>query len=83
MPYHAENDIKHYDLCRCQEKVIAAQKRYQNNKQAKVGEIIECALCAKRIFKKSYQTQFCCNRGNGNCKDRFWNMVEKRNINNV
>ena len=49
--------------------------RYRDNKRADIGTTIECPCCAKKIIKKSYQTQFCSNKGKGNCKDTYWNNV--------
>jgi hypothetical protein len=49
--------------------------RYIDNKRAQIGATIECAGCKRKIVKKSYQTQFCSNKGASNCKDRYWNLV--------
>lgn len=56
--------------------VSAAKFRYSQNKKAKVGLTVHCAWCATPILKKSYQTQFCSNKGKGNCKDKYWNNVD-------
>ena len=56
---------------------IMMETRYKSNKEAKVGTLIECAFCGKEIKKKSYQSQFCSNKGSGNCKDRFWNRMDR------
>lgn len=53
----------------------AMQRRYNDNKRAAVCTIIQCACCARKIIKKSYQTQFCSNKGKGNCKDTYHNNV--------
>lgn len=50
--------------------------RYKVNKEAKTGSFISCASCGKKIIKKSYQTQFCSNKGMRNCKDRYWNNID-------
>ena len=50
-------------------------ERYESNKRAKVGATISCACCDKWMIKKSYQSQFCSNKGRGNCKDMFWNVA--------
>src|SRR5476651_1952023 len=72
---------------RTQAEVIADMKaRYVVAKAAKVGEIIECACCAKKVVKTSYQMAFCSNGktrknsllGNNNCKDRFWNLTDDK-----
>lgn len=56
--------------------VNAAAYRHGINKKAKVGVTIHCAWCGTPIKKKSYQTQFCSNKGKGNCKDKFWNNID-------
>ncbi len=53
------------------------KERYASNKDSKVGSKIPCAGCSKLIVKKSYQTQFCSNKGRGNCKDRYWNNANE------
>jgi len=66
------------EWCREQEyevKVETMRDRYDANKEAKTGTTIACACCGKSIKKKSYQTQFCSNKGRGNCKDTYWNNV--------
>ena len=55
--------------------INAIQRRYNDNKRAEIGTTIRCACCARRILKKSYQTQFCSNKGKGNCKDTYHNNV--------
>jgi hypothetical protein len=52
--------------------------RYRDNKASQVGTTIRCACCGNRILKKSYQTQFCRNKGQGNCKDRYWNNTDDK-----
>ena len=52
------------------------KRRHSDNNAAKVGSRIHCANCGNVIIKKSYQSQFCSNKGRGNCKDRFWNTVD-------
>ena len=54
------------------------KKQYKDNKQSQIGTPIRCANCSKRILKKSYQTQFCSNKGQGNCKDAYWNNVSAK-----
>jgi hypothetical protein len=57
--------------------------RYRKAKDAKTGEMIECACCSKLIKKTTWQMAFCSNGknrrnellGNNNCKDRFWNLT--------
>lgn len=43
---------------------------YRSNKEAKVGETIECPVCHNKFIKRQYSQAFCC----GHCKDRFHNM---------
>jgi len=52
------------------------QKRYADNKRAEVGTIIRCACCATKFIKKTKQSQFCSNKGKGNCKDTYWNNID-------
>lgn len=51
------------------------ERRYYDNKRSEVGTTIRCACCGRRLLKKSYQTQFCSNKGKSNCKDKYWNNV--------
>lgn len=53
------------------------KSRYDVNKAAKTGTMITCAGCAKSMLKKSYQSQFCRNKGQNNCKDRYWNNASE------
>jgi len=55
-----------------------AKARYASNKETEVGKKICCASCGKKITKRSYQSQFCSNKGRGNCKDYFWNRVDRK-----
>lgn len=43
---------------------------YRSNKEAKVGEIIECPVCHTKFTKRQYSQAFCCDQ----CKDKFHNM---------
>lgn len=43
---------------------------YRINKEAKVGETIECPVCHTKFTKRQYSQAFCC----GQCKDKFHNM---------
>jgi hypothetical protein len=63
--------------------VNARKARYEANKAVAVGEAIACACCAKPIVKRSYQTQFCSNKGAGNCKDRYWNCATPKRRNRL
>ena len=58
--------------------VDGMRSRYQDNKASQIGTTIRCACCNKRILKKSYQTQFCSNKGVSNCKDTYWNNVSDK-----
>lgn len=56
------------------------QRRYIDNQRSAVGTTIRCAACRRRILKKSYQTQFCSNKGAGNCKDKYWNVANEKRL---
>ena len=58
--------------------VDAMRARYADNARAETGATIECAYCARKIVKRNYQTQFCKNKGSGNCKDRYWNNADDK-----
>jgi hypothetical protein len=51
--------------------------RYAENKGSRIDTTIECACCKRRIIKANYQSQFCSNKGKGNCKDQYWNAVRE------
>ena len=50
-------------------------KKYNDNKAAKVGQEIVCPVCGKHFIKRSYQQAFCC----GLCKDKYHNQRRKDN----
>lgn len=50
---------------------------YRTNKEAKVGEIIECPVCHIKFKKIQWAQAFCC----GHCKDKFWNRQNRIGIN--
>lgn len=54
---------------------VEATQRYEVAKAAKPGSDCICPRCSKTFKKKSYQQAFCSNKGPGNCKDIFWNVV--------
>ena len=56
-------------------KLSEMEARYKDNLNSQIGTTIRCACCGKRILKSNYQTQFCRNKGAGNCKDKYWNNV--------
>lgn len=47
---------------------------YKINKEAKVGETIECPICHSKFKKIQYSQAFCCSK----CKDKFWNSKGDR-----
>lgn len=49
---------------------------YKINKEAKVGEIIECPICHTKFAKRQYSQAFCTT----SCKDRFWNSKGDRHL---
>ena len=57
------------------EEVFGMVLAYDKAKAAKVGTMIECPSCGVVFKKRSYQQVFNSNKGSGNCKDRFWNLV--------
>ena len=56
----------------------SAQIRYDVAKAAKTGQKVACGYCSRAFVKASYQQAFCCNKGSGNCKDSFHNMMNPR-----
>jgi hypothetical protein len=58
------------------EKISVYENRHAFNKKQKVGDAIICCSCGKEMVKKSYQSQFCSNKGRGNCKDKYHNLVD-------
>jgi len=53
---------------------------YAIAKGAAVGTRVVCAACSTPFLKRSYQQAFCSNKGRGNCKDTYWNLVKPRGI---
>ena len=45
---------------------------YKDNKNAKVGTIIECPICHTKFKKTQYSQAFCCTK----CKDKFHNRYD-------
>lgn len=43
--------------------------------KANVGTEICCSACKTKFVKTSYQKVFCSNKGKGNCKDKYWNLI--------
>lgn len=60
------------------EKVSEMLPLYDAARKAKKGETCICPSCEKRFVKKSYQQAFCSNKGQGNCKDYFWNRADEK-----
>ena len=46
---------------------------YRTNKDAKVGDLIECPVCHSKFTKRQYSQAFCSTK----CKDRFHNSINK------
>lgn len=63
--------------------VDSMKNRYEEAGKAKVGDTIQCATCASKFKKKSYQSKFCSNKGHRNCKDRYWNQVDPSRLRRV
>ena len=57
-----------------------SSKNYDAAKAAKVKTKVICAGCGNSFMKKSYQQAFCSSKGRGNCKDRYWNIINPRGI---
>lgn len=51
-------------------------ERYNQAREGKVNEVINCPSCNFGFVKKHYQQVFCCNDGVGNCKDHYWNTIK-------
>jgi len=61
----------------------AMADRFEANSRAEVGATIECACCARKIVKRSYQQKFCPpiqkgKRKSYRCKDRYNNIMNPR-----
>lgn len=54
------------------------QELYQIAKAAKSGSVVYCPQCGVQFSKASYQQAFCSNKGQGNCKDAYWNSQGPR-----
>lgn len=63
------------------EKISVYKSRYKFNKNQNIGSEIICPACNKTHIKKSYQSQFCSNRGKGNCKDKYNNLINNNRRN--
>ena len=70
-----EDRIKHKPIDK-----KAMVSRYHVAEAAKVGDMIECPNCGIKHMKSAYNKIFCSNhktKGNRNCKDRYWNIVDE------
>lgn len=79
--YEMDDPTRDYDKeveIECRRTVHLRRERYEHNKEVEVGGDIHCANCGKAMVKNTYQTQFCSNKGKGNCKDIFWNSVSTK-----
>lgn len=72
----AADDLREIDKQKYYEGLSRKEARYHDNQLSAIGTTIRCANCNRRILKKSYQTQFCSNKGKRNCKDTYWNNVD-------
>jgi len=52
--------------------VAMYRQRYEQNKLAKIGEIITCPICGQKELKRTYHHCFCSTRH----KDKYWNRVD-------
>lgn len=68
--------IKFNEVSLNENKVVKSEKVNQNqyslNKDAKVGDHINCANCNKEFIKKQYSQVFCEN----SCKNKYWGKVK-------
>ncbi|MFA5693705.1 MAG: hypothetical protein WC907_08810 [Acholeplasmataceae bacterium] len=62
---------------KCDE-IAASKALYALADKAGVGQLINCPYCNAKFEKKSYQQKFCGNKGQHNCKDKYWNLVDTR-----
>jgi hypothetical protein len=53
-------------------------KLYETAKAAAAGECVKCPGCVKPFTKKTKSQGFCSNKGSGNCKDRYHNIVNEK-----
>jgi len=53
--------------------VAQYRKQYEANRKAKVGEMIACPICGKKMPKRTYHHSFCSTRH----KDKYWNRVDE------
>lgn len=74
----AADDEREWREEKYENKISAMRDRYRDNARSAVGTTIRCACCGRRILKKNYQTQFCSNKGRGNCKDTYWNNTNDK-----
>jgi hypothetical protein len=59
------------------------KERYNEAKNANVGDEIICPSCGTSFIKTNYQTKFCKTRGKTKCKDHYWNNVTETKRNNT
>ena len=57
--------------------VMKRNEQYEQNKSAKVGEMIVCPICGKSFKKKQHAQAFC----SAKHKNRFWNNKGDRHSN--
>lgn len=53
--------------------------RYNKAVITKINYMMECPTCQKQITKKTKYHKFCSNKGKGNCKDRYHNIIKSIN----
>lgn len=59
------------------------KEKYKLNKEAKVGDTIQCPSCGSHFEKNNYQQAFCKSKGGTVCKDKYWNTVTPTKRNNT
>jgi hypothetical protein len=58
-------------------------RRYYDNKNADVGDILYCPSCSKKFKKKHWQQVFCKHKDGTQCKDKYHNTVTPEKKNNT
>jgi hypothetical protein len=81
--YDFSSELREFDLERRDREWRKMRDRFHDNSRAEIGATIECACCARKIVKKTYQQKFCPpvikgKKKSYRCKDRYNNIVNPR-----
>jgi predicted nucleic acid-binding Zn ribbon protein len=60
------------------ERIEMMQILHQVAKDAPKGTLVECPSCGGEFKKRHPAQAFCSNKGQGNCKDLFWNFTDPK-----